>query len=281
MTLLTSRQFAKKVGVSDTKIRRLHKEGKFIPYKIAENGRRLYTLEQVNEFMDNYSNFIKNSNILDRFKIAIGYCRIDDDCMKDDLQYQITEVDLYMKSKGYVGNIVTDKGSSVGLNYTGLKQIIKKVCNQEIGIVVLHQNQLTDIVYNLLDYICELHKVRIEAIHNSMSDQEQKLIGDFLQLIRAFSNNLRKQYSDRYSSKELGQSNANSSVQSALTDTSIAIADESIKKTYTAQTAIPDEATQTAQTATSNPTTSDSESINGLDLDSLIQYAYEKNTKYV
>ena len=188
MELVSIGKFAKMVGVTVTTLRRMHKRGDFIPYHITKSGTRYYSMEQLKEF----SGPIKSE------KIVIGYCRVSTAAQKDDLVTQIENVKSYMYAKGYKFEIITDVGSGINYKKKGLLQLIDRINNHEVSIVVvLYKDRLIRFGFDLLNYLCEINGVKIEIIDNTEYSKEQELTDDLIQIITVFANRLYGQRSKK------------------------------------------------------------------------------------
>lgn len=52
MVVYTISQFAENIGVSTQTLRRWHKEGKLVPAFVTKSGRRMYTVLQIEEYLE-------------------------------------------------------------------------------------------------------------------------------------------------------------------------------------------------------------------------------------
>ena len=188
MELVSIGKFAKMVGVTVTTLRRMHKRGDFIPYHITKSGTRYYSMEQLKEF----SGPIKSE------KTVIGYCRVSTAAQKDDLVTQIENVKSYMYSRGYKFEIITYVGSGINYKKKGLLQLINRINNHEVSVVVvLYKDRLIRFGFDLLNYLCEINGVKIEIIDNTEYSKEQELTDDLIQIITVFANRLYGQRSKK------------------------------------------------------------------------------------
>lgn len=182
MELISIGKFAKMVGVTPTTLRRMHIRGDFIPYHITKSGTRYYSMEQLKEF---------SCGPCISEKIVIGYCRVSTPAQKDDLETQVQNVKSYMYAKGYKFEIITDIGSGINYKKKGLLELINKINNHEVSIVVvLYKDRLIRFGFDLLNYLCEINGVKIEIIDNTEYSKEQELTDDLIQIITVFANRL-------------------------------------------------------------------------------------------
>ena len=130
------------------------------------------------------------SNIQKEKKI-IGYARVSSNQQKNDLERQVENIKTYMYAKGYQFEMITDIGSGINYNKKGLKTLIQKIESNEVEkIVILYKDRLLRVGYELLEYICELHNVKIEIIDTTENTEQEELVEDLVQLITAFSDKM-------------------------------------------------------------------------------------------
>ena len=97
-----------------------------------------------------------------------------------------------MYAKGYQFEMITDIGSGINYNKKGLKTFIQKIESNEVEkIVILYKDKLLRFGYELLEYICELHNVKIEIIDTTENTEQEELVEDLVQLITAFSDKMK------------------------------------------------------------------------------------------
>ena len=179
MKLLRVSQVANMTALHPNTLRRLHKQGKLVPYRISEGGTRYYLEEDVLTFMG-------LSNPKDRS--IIGYCRVSSTKQKDDLEKQVENIKTYMYAKGYNFEIITDVGSGLNDKRKGLETLIEKICNNEVEkIVILYKDRLVRFGYGLIEKICKVHNTEIEIVDNSTMSNEEELVKDLIQIVTVFS----------------------------------------------------------------------------------------------
>lgn len=172
-------EFSKLIGRTPQTLRNWDKNGTLKPHHTGANGYRYYSHEQLKQVLN-----IKD----DKEKKVIGYCRVSSNKQKDDLQRQVENMELYLSSLQQPYEIITDIGS--GINYTkkGLRQLIKKITNNEVEkVVVLYKDRLLRFGFELVEYIANLHGCEIEVIDHTEKTEEQELVEDLVQIITVFS----------------------------------------------------------------------------------------------
>ena len=182
MKLLRVSQVANMTALHPNTLRRLHKEGKLVPYRISDGGTRYYLEEDVLKFM---------GLINPKERIIIGYCRVSSTKQQDDLEQQVENIKTYMYTKGYNFEIITDIGSGLNDKRKGLETLIEKICNNEVEkIVILYKDRLVRLGYELIEKICKIYNTEIEIVDNSTTSKEEELIKDLIQIVTVFSSKL-------------------------------------------------------------------------------------------
>ena len=172
-------EFSKILGVSAQTLRNWDANGKLHPHHTSTNGYRYYSHEQLNQVM----NIKPNLN-----RLTIGYCRVSSQKQKDDLERQIENVKLYLTAKGQPFEIISDIGSGINYKKKGLRELIKRITqNQVEKVVVLYKDRLLRFGFELIEYIAFLYNCEIEVIDYTEKSEQQELVEDLVQIITVFS----------------------------------------------------------------------------------------------
>ena len=173
----TIHEFSKKINKTPQTLRNWDKSGYLLPAYKSKNGYRYYTDEQLNTVLG-----IK----LER-KI-IGYCRVSSNKQKDDLERQVENMKNYLIAKGYCFEIISDIGSGINYNKSGLNKLIDLILQNKVEkIVVLHKDRLLRFGFELVENLCKKFNTTIEIVDNTPKTEEQELVEDLVQIITVFS----------------------------------------------------------------------------------------------
>jgi len=181
MRYYTIHEFSKLVGKTPQTLRNWDKKGLLIPHHTGANGYRYYSHEQLKQVLN-----IKDDD--KKPKIVIGYCRVSSYKQKDDLQRQVENMKLYLDKQNKEYEIIEDIGS--GINYTkkGLRELLRKIVNNEVEkVVVLYKDRLLRFGFELVEYIANLYGCEIEVIDSTEKTEQQELVEDLVQIITVFS----------------------------------------------------------------------------------------------
>lgn len=172
-------KFSKILGVSAQTLRNWDNNGKLHPHHTSSNGYRYYSHEQLNQVMNIKPN-------LDR--TVIGYCRVSSNKQKDDLERQIENMRLYLTAQGKPFEIISDIGSGINYKKKGLKELIKRISQNEVEkVVILYKDRLLRFGFDLVEYMASLYDCDIEIIDNTEKSEQQELVEDLVQIITVFS----------------------------------------------------------------------------------------------
>ena len=167
------------LGVTPQTLRNWDKSGRLTPHHTSSNGYRYYSSEQLNQFLQIEP--AKN-------RVVIGYCRVSSQKQKDDLERQVENMRTYLVAQGRPFEIITDIGSGINYKNKGLRELIKRISQNEVEkVVVLYKDRLLRFGFELVEYIAELHNCQIEVIDNSKKTEQQELVEDLVQIITVFS----------------------------------------------------------------------------------------------
>lgn len=172
-------EFSKILGVSAQTLRNWDAKGKLHPHHTSTNGYRYYSHEQLNQVM----NIRPNLN-----RVVIGYCRVSSHKQKDDLERQIENMKIYLNAQGKPYEIISDIGSGINYKKKGLKELIKRITQNQVDkVVVLYKDRLLRFGFELVEYIASLYNCEIEIIDSTEKSEQQELVEDLVQIITVFS----------------------------------------------------------------------------------------------
>jgi len=172
-------EFSKLIGRTSQTLRNWDKSGKLKPDHLGAGGYRYYSQKQLNLVLG-----IKEQEI----KKVIGYCRVSSNNQKDDLERQVEYMNKYLTSKGERYEIIQDIGS--GINYTkkGLRDLIRRINNQEVSkVCVFYKDRLLRFGFELVEYFANINGCEIEVLDSTEKTEQQELVEDLIQIVTVFS----------------------------------------------------------------------------------------------
>lgn len=175
---------AKHLGVHPDTLRRWANAGKIKVAGKTPGGHRLFELSDISASIISPTN-----RWLPQKKTTIAYARVSSHDQKKDLQRQVEQLQLFCVANGWKYEIIEDLGSGMNYNKKGLKALIKSLCNQEIGrLVITHKDRLLRFGAELIFAICNHVGCEVVIINTTEdSSYEEDLTRDVLEIITVFS----------------------------------------------------------------------------------------------
>ena len=177
---------AKQLGVHPDTLRRWANAGKIKIAGKTPGGQRLFDLAELSALIKSSTN--RPLQIVQK-KLTIAYARVSSHDQKKDLQRQVEHLQLFCTANGWEHEVIEDLGSGMNYNKKGLKALIKALCNQEVGrLVITHKDRLLRFGSELIFSICSHVGCEVVIINASEdSSYEKDLTRDVLEIITVFS----------------------------------------------------------------------------------------------
>jgi len=178
--LVSIKEAANVLGVSVQTLRRWEKEGKVLPVQRTAGGQRrfnLHLLQTPQPVLKTYE------------RPTLAYARVSSHDQKEDLVRQEKMLEMFCSSNGWSFEILSDLGSGMNYHKRGLKKLLQKILNQNIGRLVLtHKDRLLRFGAELIFAICEEKEIEVVLINQgNESSFEEELAADVLEIITVFS----------------------------------------------------------------------------------------------
>lgn len=177
---LSIQQAASFLGVSVQTLRRWEQMNKIQPSHRTQGGQRRYDITKLQPH-------IHIGSTHDRPTTA--YARVSSHDQKDDLQRQIQMLEMYCSSRGWTFDIIQDLGSGMNYHKRGLKQLLDRIMNGQIGRLVLtHKDRLLRFGAELVFSLCGVKGIEVIIINQGDEPTfEEELAKDVLEIITVFS----------------------------------------------------------------------------------------------
>ena len=180
--LVSIREAAEFLGVSPQTLRRWEREGSNnpLPVQRTSGGQRRYDLSQLR------SN--KPQKSLEE-RPTLAYARVSSHDQKEDLERQKKMLELFCASKGWQFEIIADLGSGMNYQKRGLKQLLQKILNEDIGrLVITHKDRLLRFGAELIFSLCTMKQIEVVIMNQGNEPSfEEDLAADVLESITVFS----------------------------------------------------------------------------------------------
>ena len=180
---LSIKKAADFLGISPQTLRRWERNGKISSPIRTRGGQRRYELTQL---------LPQKKHLSTSTLPTIGYARVSSHDQKEDLLRQNEMLEMYCASQGWIYEIISDLGSGLNYQKKGLKNLLNKITNREIGrLVVTHKDRLLRFGAELVFTLCEANNVEVVMINQGDNPTfEEELAKDVLEIITVFSTRL-------------------------------------------------------------------------------------------
>jgi putative resolvase len=178
--LLTIREAAELLGVSTQTLRRWEREGRGIAVQRTSGGQRRYDASNL---------WPLKSDKDSQTHITIAYARVSSHDQKEDLARQKKMLEMFCTSSGWQFEIISDLGSGMNYHKRGLKTLLHRILNENIGrLVITHKDRLLRFGAELIFTLCEMRETEIVIINQGKEPSfEEELAQDVLEIITVFS----------------------------------------------------------------------------------------------
>ena len=170
---------ARELGVNPETLRRWEAQGK-IEVERTPKGHRRYDLAKLRGLGP-------RTTPLNR--VTVGYARVSSNDQREDLSRQVTLLESFCAANGWCFEIIKDLGSGMNYRKPGLRQLLKRICDGDVGrLVIAHKDRLLRFGAELVFALCEQFGTEVVIINASEEASfEEDLVQDVLEIITVFS----------------------------------------------------------------------------------------------
>lgn len=183
--LLTIKQAAQYLNVSQDTLRKWDVTGKLTPLKTS-GGHRRYRKSQLDAYMGGSIETEKPKEI-----VCAIYARVssNEQKQKGDLDRQSQRLSEYCaKHNLYVGYIIKDIGSGLNDNRSGFNRLTDLVIKGKVNkVIVEHKDRLTRFQFGFIKKMHESYGCEVVVINDADVSSENELAADMMSLIASFS----------------------------------------------------------------------------------------------
>ena len=185
--ILSIKEAAEILGVSDETLRNYERDGKLSP-TYTEGGHRRYKRIDIEKFAGTY---VEPITQIGTNRAAI-YCRVSshEQKQKGDLERQIGRMTQEALKRGYkIVSVFDEVGSGMNDNRKKLHKLFELVETNQIDIVLVeHKDRLSRFCFNYLVSYFKSYGIKIELAEEILGKgYETELVEDILSLMASFS----------------------------------------------------------------------------------------------
>jgi|SRR5579883_599138 predicted site-specific integrase-resolvase len=172
-------QAAAELGVSRDTLRRWEAAGK-ITVERTPSGHRRYDLVQLR-------GLVPSRSASDR--ITLAYARVSNQKHKKDLKQQINILASFCIANNWKFEIIQDIGSGMNYRKSGLRQLIQRICQGDVGRLVLtHRDRLLRFGIEIIFSLCEHFGTEVVILNaSSLAEFEEEIAEDVMEIVTIFS----------------------------------------------------------------------------------------------
>lgn len=170
---------ASELGVSRDTLRRWEAAGK-IEVERTPSGHRRYDLAQLRGLLP-----AKAAGQ----RLTLAYARVSHQHQKSELKNQIHIMKAFCADNGWKVEVIQDIGSGVNYRKSGLRELIRRICQGDVGrLVMTHRDRLMRFGIELIFSLCEHFGTEIVIINaSSLAEFEEEIAEDIVEIITIFS----------------------------------------------------------------------------------------------
>ena len=170
---------ATELGVSRDTLRRWEASGK-IEVERTPSGHRRYDLTQLRGLVPPKS---------EANRVTVAYARVSNQNQKQELKNQINILKSFCADNGWKVEVIQDVGSGVNYRKSGLRELIRRICQGDVGrLVMTHRDRLMRFGIELVFSLCEHFGTEIVIVNaTSLADFEDEIAEDVMEIITIFS----------------------------------------------------------------------------------------------
>jgi excisionase family DNA binding protein len=187
---LSTREFAKLLGVSRVTVIKWIKSGRIVAYSVHGKWRIPYSeVERVLRGVE-------------RIRRVAIYARVSSNTQRDDLERQVEALKLWvyknLPNAEYV--VVTDIASGLSEDRRGLRKLIEMAKRKEVqAVVIAYRDRLTRFGFEYLKTLFNTFGVDVYvAFQEEPKDYVQELVEDFLEIVTSFASRIYSKRSKKY-----------------------------------------------------------------------------------
>ena len=154
-------EFAKLIGKSSQTLRNWDRSGTLKPAVVNENGRKLYSKEQLDQF-------IKNEE-----RLVIGFCRVNRKSRSYELERQVQLLKDYMDDQDWNYQIISEVGSGLDYKRKGLSEVLSLVLEHKVAkLIAVRRDSLVRYGHELIETICKANGCDVEYMEDIVDSDD-------------------------------------------------------------------------------------------------------------
>ena len=177
-------QAAKYLGFKVKTLQKWDREGRLIPAYRTKTNRRVYTQNQLDEFIG-----LQTRDIRTR---VIAYCRVSSTAQKPDLVNQLEILKEYCSKTGLSEvEFISEVGGGLNFERKKFLEIMDAVERYEVKMLIIaHKDRLARFGFEYFRHFLSKHKCELVILNDEKMSPEQEMVEDLMTIIHCFSSRL-------------------------------------------------------------------------------------------
>ena len=177
-------QAAKYLGFKVKTLQKWDREGRLIPAYRTKTNRRVYTQNQLDEFIG-----LQTRDIRTR---VIAYCRVSSIAQKPDLVNQLEILKEYCSKTGLSEvEFISEVGGGLNFERKKFLEIMDAVERYEVKMLIIaHKDRLARFGFEYFRHFLSKHKCELVILNDEKMSPEQEMVEDLMTIIHCFSSRL-------------------------------------------------------------------------------------------
>ena len=190
--IMTITEFAAKLGVTPSTVRRWELTGKITPMRTSGGHRRYYESDVRRIQKEAKSTMIQGMSGENPDGRVVIYCRISPEERRTSaLKHQSLMLEMFARGRGYTPEIVFEVGESTDLMRPKFLQIIHDIIAGKIStILVAHSDRLARFGFEFIKHIADVCGCEIISFDNEELSSTEEISADLIRIIEPLSQRL-------------------------------------------------------------------------------------------
>ena len=168
------------LGFKTKTLQKWDREGKLKPLRRTATNRRVYSKEQLDEFLGIKDN-LKRKNIV--------YCRVSSANQKNDLENQKKAMQEFCIARGLeIDELICEIGGGLNFKRPKFINIFNMIEKREVAnLIIAHKDRLCRFGFEWFEYFCSQHNCNLVILNTEMLSPQEEMVQDLMSIIHCFS----------------------------------------------------------------------------------------------
>jgi len=183
-TIFTITEAAKFLGFKVQTLQKWDREGKLKPASRTATNRRVYTKNQLLQFL--------NMDLQKTGAENVAYCRVSSQAQKPDLANQQIIIEDFCRSKKLTPvKLICEIGGGLNFNRPKFLDLVDSIERREVQtLVIAHKDRLVRFGFEWFERFANKHGCSLVVLNQEKLSPEQEMVQDLMTIVHCFSSRL-------------------------------------------------------------------------------------------